>query len=137
MRDINKIAADILEAVAFLDSIDKSWYNLTDEAIENRRNKNAEIINDLERRQNRLLLLYNNKFGYPMLIRKKPVRSKTEAEQMLRYLYDNDVSDLLFAESHGIIGKMFVKKAKAIDYNQYYETAELIKEYCRYIAISI
>lgn len=131
-QDIRKTASDILEAIDILESIDKSWKTLTDEQIEKLKNKNSNIIKDLEKRQNRLILLYNGKFGHPMAVRKKPVRNEAEATQMLHYLYDNDVNNLLFAESQGVLGRLFVKKAAATDYNQYYETAELIKDYCRY-----
>lgn len=131
-QDIRKTASDILEAIDILESIDKSWKTLTDEQIEKLKNKNSNIIKDLEKRQNRLILLYNGKFGHPMAVRKKPVRNEAEAAQMLHYLYDNDVNNLLFAESQGMLGRLFVKKAAATDYNQYYETAELIKDYCRY-----
>ena len=98
-QDIRKTASDILEAIDILESIDKSWKTLTDEQIEKLKNKNSNIIKDLEKRQNRLILLYNGKFGHPMAVRKKPVRNEAEATQMLHYLYDNDVNNLLFAES--------------------------------------
>ncbi len=130
-QDIKRIASDILEAIAFLDSIDKSWYTLNSVQIAALKDKNAKIISDLDKRQNRLILLYNSKFGSPIVARKKPVRNKAEVDQMLHYLYDNDVNNLLFAEAHGL-ASLFVKKATVADYNQYYETAGLIKVYCQH-----
>lgn len=133
-QDIKKIASDILEAIAFLDSIDKSWYTLNSVQIAALKDKNAKIISDLDKRQKRLILLYSSKFGASVVARKKPVRNKTEVDQMVHYLYDNDVNNLLFAEAHGWVS-LFVKKATVADYNQYYETAELIKEYCQYTTL--
>ena len=130
-QEIKRITSDILEAIAFLDSIDKSWYTLNSVQIAALKDKNAKIISDLNKRQKRLILLYNSKFGPPVVDRTKPVRNKAEVDQMIHYLYDNDVNNLLFAEAHGL-ASLFVKKATVADYNQYYETAELINEYCQY-----
>lgn len=135
-QDIKRITSGILEAIAFLDSIDESWYTLNSVQIEALKDKNAKIISDLDKRQKRLILLYNKRFGSPVVARKKPVRNKTEVDQMIHYLYDNDVNNLLFAEAHGL-ASLFVKKATVADYNQYYETAELIKEYCQYTTSSL
>lgn len=131
-QEIKKITSDILETVAFLNSIDENWCSLNEVQISALIDKNSKIAVDLEKRQKRLRELYCSKFGPAIVARKKPVRAKSEADRIISYLYNNEVINLLFAESHGMIS-LFVKKATSADYNKYYEAAELIKEYCQYL----
>lgn len=124
---------EIFKTIEFLNSVDDALHSRTDEQIEEIKTGNEAILHDMERRQERLNVLYNKKFGLAKIgKRKEPVRKKTEAEKLRNYLYDNNVNRLLFVE--GGWKSFFGKKATAEDYNQYYEAAEWIKEYCQYTA---